>query len=241
VIFNRNKTFRGRGLLGRFLYVIPKSKIGLRTLEEPSISPEVVIKYRQAVKALLNLRQTKGKPPLYSLKLSNEAYQKWKDYAKVVEMLMSEEIGKLTHITDWAGKLAGAIARIAGLMHSMRYANDNPLIHEISFEDMSAAVKIGHCLTNHALTVFDLLYQDGALPIGRQFLNWFKQQKLTQFTHRDAQRKFRRLKKSELEPVLTLLKEHEILQEWEVKPHNGRPSRMFEVNPFIFETEDSKK
>ena len=32
-----NKTFRGRGLRGRFLYVMPKSKIGLRTLEEPPI------------------------------------------------------------------------------------------------------------------------------------------------------------------------------------------------------------
>jgi hypothetical protein len=123
----------------------------------------------------------------------------------------------------------------------MRYANGNPLDYEISFTDMHAAVKIGHCLTSHAIAVFDLLHQDGAVPIGRQLLNWIKYEKRTQFKFRDVQRKFRRFKKNELEPVLTLLKEHEILQEWEYKPDNGRPSRIFEVNPLIFETEDSAK
>ncbi|MBA2369806.1 MAG: hypothetical protein H0V82_12425 [Candidatus Protochlamydia sp.] len=68
-----------------------------------------------------------------------------------------------------------------------------------------------------------------------------KYEKRTQFKFRDVQRKFRRFKKSELEPVLTLLKEHKILQEWEYKPDNGRPSRMYEVNPLIFETENLKK
>lgn len=156
-------------------------------------------------------------------------------------MLMGEEIGKLNHITDWAGKLAGAIGRIAGLIHFMRYANDNPLDYEISLHDMSAAVKIGHCLTSHALAVFDLLYQDGALYVARQIINWIKQEKLTQFTHRDVQRKFRRFKKLELEPALNILKEHEILQEWELKPHVGRSSRIFGTSPFIFEAEDSMK
>jgi hypothetical protein len=56
-----------------------------------------------------------------------------------------------------------------------------------------------------------------------------------------VQRKFRRFKKSELEPVLTLLKENEVLREWEYKPNNGRPSRMFEVNSLIFEIEGSIK
>jgi hypothetical protein len=103
----------GRGLLGRFLYVMPKSKIGFRTLEEPSISKEVVKQYREAVRTLLKLKEAKGQPQLCSLKLSIEAFQKWKEYAKLIEMLMGEEIGKLTHMTDWAGKLAGAIGRIA--------------------------------------------------------------------------------------------------------------------------------
>jgi hypothetical protein len=140
------------------------SKIGLRTLEEPSISQEVVIQYRQIVKTLLNLRQTKDKQQLRSLKLSVEAYQKWKEYAKLIEKLMGEEIGKLTHMTDWAGKLAGAIGRIAGLIHCMRYANSNPMGYEISFNDMHAAVKIGHCLTNHVVAVFDLLHKMEAVP-----------------------------------------------------------------------------
>ncbi len=106
------------------------------------------------------------------MKLSQEVYQKWKEYAKLIEKLMGEEIGRLNHITDWAGKLAGAIGRIAGLIHCMRHSN--LLKHEIPLQDMSAAVKIGHCLTNHELAVFELLYQDGALHIARQISIWIK-------------------------------------------------------------------
>ncbi len=42
-----NKTFRGRRLPGCFLYVMPKSRIGLRMLEEPPISSEVIEEYKQ--------------------------------------------------------------------------------------------------------------------------------------------------------------------------------------------------
>ncbi len=224
-----NKTFRGRGLLGRFLYVMPKSRIGLRTLEEPPISSKVIEEYKRAIKALFSFHEQS----LASLKLSQEAYQKWKEYAKLIEKMMGEEIARLNHITDWAGKLAGAIGRIAGLIHCMRHSN--PLKHEISLQDMSAAIKIGHCLTNHALAVFDLLYQDGALHIARQILIWIKQERLAQFTLREAQRKFRRFKKIELEPAINILKEHEMLHEWESKPSVGRSSRLFNVNPFLFE------
>lgn len=134
----RNKTFRGRGLLGRFLYAMPKSNIGTRSFTEAPMTQETVVKYQNALKAILNHPDyfEDGVKTQHTLKLAQKAYKKWLAYAKTVEMLMGDDIGHLSHITDWAGKLPGAIARIAALIHIMRYAYQEPWQHVISLEDM---------------------------------------------------------------------------------------------------------
>ncbi len=233
----RNKTFRGRGLLGRFLYVMPKSNIGSRTFCEAPMDKECVQLYQRALQTLMNhpVSVKNGKRSLCSLILSEEAYAKWLSYAKTVESLMGEEIGHLSHITDWAGKLPGAIARIAALLHIMRYAFEKPWQHQISSEDLTSAVKIGHALTKHALVVFDLLQQDNAMQVAGTIYQWIKQENIRQFTFRECQRKFRRVKKDELKPSLAILGERDILQEIEINKSIGRPSCIYEVNPLLFE------
>lgn len=233
----KNKTFKGRGLLGRFLYAMPKSNIGSRTLDPPPMTRETIFAYQTAIKCLLaqltanlddkiNMRHT--------LSLSCEAYQKWLEYAKTVEGLMGEEIGHLSHITDWAGKLPGAIARIAAVLHIMRYASDQPWLYPISIEEMTAAVKIGHCLINHALAVFDALQLDNAMQTARLIAQWIRDKKLTKFTRRECNRKWRRVKKEEMTSALDILEHHEIIHERElcsVTP--GRKSNIFDVNPLF--------
>lgn len=233
-----NKTFRGRGLLGRFLYVIPKSNIGSRNLEEPPMSSECIERYRLLITAILNhdVPTRDGKRELHNLKLHEEAYKKWLEYAKTVEALMGEEIGHLSHITDWAGKLPGAIARIAGLLHIARYAHESPWEHKISIEDMSAAVKIGHVLTSHALVVFDLLQEDEGMTIARSIYQWIKEQKLEGFSRRICSRKLRRYKKAELIAGLSLLEDFEIVRKLNRIPSAGRPSDLYLVNPKVLES-----
>ncbi len=230
-----NKTFRGRGLLGRFLYVIPRSNIGLRTLDESSMAPEHPQRFQAALEAILSHPEAvlNNDPAQHALRLSKEAYEKWREYAKTIERLMGDELGHLSHITDWAGKLPGAIARIAALLHIMRHAHGRPWDKEVSLEDMTAAVKIGHVLSNHALVVFDLLHEDSGMEVARTIFNWLKQEKVSEFTQRQCMRKFRRFKKEELKQGFTVLKEHEILREIDPKPKPGRPSDMYEVNPLI--------
>lgn len=231
----KNKTFRGRGLLGRFLFVMPPSNIGSRTLTESPMSEEQVYSYGKALTAILD-----GICPLgdnvfqrHTLYLTPEAYSKWMEYAVLVEKLMGEDIAHLSHITDWAGKLLGAIARIAALIHIMRYAHHKPWEKEISHEDMAASVKIGHALTAHALRIFDLLQRDPSLEDARTIYRWLCRERLQRFTARECLRAHRRLKKPELRVALNLLKEHEILREFEEKPLVGRKSEIFEVNPHI--------
>lgn len=168
-----------------------------------------------------------------TLQLDEEAYSKWLEYAKCNEMLMGEEMGHLSHITDWAGKLPGAIARIAALLHVVRYAHKHPWKYRISIQDMSSAVKIGHALSSHALAVFDLFQEDEAMHIGRSIYLWIKEQKLEIFSQRDCSRKFRRYKKAELQVGLTLLEDAEIVRKWQKTQSVGRPSDLYSVNPIV--------
>lgn len=233
----RNKTFRGRGLLGRFLFAMPKSNIGTRSFEEAPINKDCLHLYREALRAILNHPDNvvDEEQAQYSLKVSPEAYDKWLTYAKTIEAMMGEEIDCLSHITDWAGKLPGAIGRIAALLHIMRHAYGYPWLHQISFEDMASAVKIGHTCVSHALAVFDLLNQDNAQHVAKTVYQWLLQNRKELFTRRECLRRFRRFKKDELQPALEILKEHEILREVEVRQEKGRPSDIFAVNPHLFE------
>lgn len=229
---SRNKTFRGRGLLGRVLYTIPKSNIGTRTFDEGPMCQEAITNYHVALQSILNHPDPieEGVKTLYTLTLEKEAYEKWHSYAKTVEAFMREEIGYLSHITDWAGKLPGAVARIAALLHIMRYAHKSPSQHPISLTDMASAVKIGHILINHALFVFDLLQQERSQQIAKTIYDWIKRKKLKEFHRRDFLRDFRRLKKNEIMPAFEILKELVILREVEI---NGKAKGIYIVNPHI--------
>ena len=112
--------FRARGLLARFLYGLPASPLGSRLLLSNPVPPEVAEAYRAGIERLLALRSpaqgTDGQLNTWQLRFSPEAYANWKDFQRSVELLMREG-GKLCHLKDWASKLPGAGARIAGVMH----------------------------------------------------------------------------------------------------------------------------
>lgn len=230
-----NKTFRGRGLLGRFLYAIPKSNIGHRNLNEGPMDSEIILQYRFAVKSILNHQPASADyKTQHVLLIEEEAYKKWWEYAKAVEIFMGEETGHLSHITDWAGKLPGAIARIAALLHIMRYCHQTPSEYPISAEDMMAAIKTGHVLKNHALVVFDLLHESEGMQLARNIFDWIKQCHSSYFTERECKRKFRR-SKDIVPAAIVILEEHDILRERDPMTNDGRRSNIFDVNPLIFD------
>jgi len=239
----RNSTFKGRGLLGRFLYVIPPSNIGHRKLDVAPISKSIRNEYQMAMRELIDQAESIKNIDfgLVKFKLSKDAYHKWLEYSQLVESLMGTDIGHLAHITDWAGKLSGAIARIAAVLHFMRYRTSESQENEIGLEDMQAAVKIGHCLINHALVVFDLAHADPAKEIAVLILNWALEEQRKTFSFRDCQRRFRRYKKNELGAGIGILKKHEMIYEWKLQPEVGRPSDIFELNPFLFDKDHENK
>ncbi len=143
----KNEAFRGRGLLARFLYSFPESALGQRRYDTAPIPPEVSQAYRDLIFALLDIPLPE-KPEI--IKLSGEAHEAHKHFFDIIE---GEMTGKLTHISDFAAKLPGAILRIAGLLHIVSNYQ-SACIKPISGDTMRNAVKLGYYFISHALKVF---------------------------------------------------------------------------------------
>jgi len=228
--------FRGRGLLARFLYLLPPSPLGHRTLQSTPIPPSVETQYHKGVSALLGIeppRQENGEENPYILKLNPQAHREWKEFARVVETDMQEG-GRFGYLRDWAGKLPGAAVRISGLLHCAEHAHEQPWAEEISLSTMNKALTLAAVLCKHALAAFDLMGEDPVLERSRKAWRWITRTRKATFTVRDC---YQALKggiprMAELTPALALLKERHYLSDPPAEGSKvGRPSQVFIVNP----------
>ena len=181
-----NPSFRGRGLLARFLYGLPHSTLGYRLLNAQPICSETRANYSNLIHALLsspwNLDEH-DKKTSHVIELSADSYELWKCFERHIEPLM--RVGeKYSHITDWAGKLAGAIVRIAGLLHIIRHVFQQPWLKAIQSEDMQAAIDIGNIMGEHALAVFEMMGADPAVEGAHTILYWIQKRFIKSFTFR---------------------------------------------------------
>ncbi len=111
--------FRERGLLGRFLYSMPKSLLGRRDTNPPPLPVEMRETYHRHVIELLQLRLPQdehGHADPHILMLDPDARLSMQRFADWIEPQLTE-FGHLGDMSDWSGKLYGATGRIAGILH----------------------------------------------------------------------------------------------------------------------------
>ena len=145
-----NTTFRGRGLCGRFLYAMCRSEVGHRNVSPPPVPDSVRIEYRDFVRRILSAH---GKG---IIKLSPEADKQRIDYQRYVEGQLADE---WENMADWAGKLTGAMVRIAALMHCAEVMGD-PTQTPVSFETMYSAACIAEYLAANAVKAYRVMGAD---------------------------------------------------------------------------------
>ena len=136
-----NTTMTGRGLIARFLYSSPPSRIGGRTFRTPSVSPEVSAAYRNLIFHLMALPITEEPQTLH---LSEKAFDLMADYFQEHEKFLA---GEGQAISDWASKYIGAVLRIAGLLHGADMDDGD---REISVSTMNQAIQIGKYFLAHS-------------------------------------------------------------------------------------------
>jgi replicative DNA helicase len=230
----RHADFRGSGLLARFCYSMPASTLGTRDVD-PAPIPEVVRNgYSRALLDMgRSVRDTEGVRVLH---LAADADAVRLDFARAIEPRLGRD-GDLHHVADWAGKLAGTTARIAGLLH-MAASPDGPTI---SRSTMAAAVTIGRYYIDHALAAFDAMGGVGdEIALARHLLALIRRRQMDTFTARQVFNLAARSWLPDMDAAtgaLDTLQDYGWIERLEDSPRSGpgrRPSPMYQTHPDVF-------
>ena len=244
--------FRGRGLLARFLFSLPVNTVGARAIAAAPVPEEVRNRYRSEVRALARSLLNEAElaalcsdedDDLLLLTLSPDAAAAVVAFETELEPRLAPEAGDLGHVADWSAKLAGAVVRMAGLLHLAEHLHDG-WTAPVSASTMANAVTLGRYMAEHAVAVFELMGAAPEVERARVVLRWIERTGVTEFTKRDC---FRAMPKGQfekadaLDPVLALLEDHGWVRPRpapEPSAKGGRPpSPTYDVNPLRVVTE----
>ena len=179
--------FREQGLLARLLFAVPESRLGYRNPTPDPMPPAARDLYTATVTALTLSLDALGEPR--ALTFAPDAAEAVTGLLGAIEPRFRPG-ADLAHMTDWGGKLAGAIVRIAGLLHLAEHARDG-WDRPITLATLEAAAEIGDYYTHHAKAAYDTIGADPATAAARAILQWLTTTRPAQVTTRDLMRGMR--------------------------------------------------
>jgi hypothetical protein len=226
--------FRGRGLLARFAFIMPASRVGERLYQDRPIAPVVRAAYAEAIRSILARPLGTTLVPPLRLRITGKALEVWSTYADAVEQAQADG-GELCQVRDWASKHAGRVARIAGLFHLVTHPTGAYLI---SAETVAAAWVVGEWLQAHALVAFARMGSTPEQRRARDILKWIERRGLAAFSLRELHQAHRRTVDSPdaLLPALRILEGRGFVRSQPAPPRSGpgRPASLrFLVHPAL--------
>lgn len=223
------RAFTGNGMLERFLYVVPKSNLGYRLHDKPSISVETHIRYKARIFELLQIAE--GENPRV-LALGEDAYSVWREFQANVETQLRPS-GRLSQCLGWGGKISGFCLRIAGLLHVAEHGEQSPTISGLT---MSAALELSDALIGHAVAAYGSMGVDEITSLAQWIYRWIIDGQRFSFTQAEvtlALRNKRDGKKADKrQKALTELIERRIINQSEISS-TRKPTTIYTVNPYI--------
>lgn len=238
-----NKDFRGKGLLARFLYTVPNTRVGERVYRTKEISPFVRKQYEDLCNELLNTPDSFDR----FIKLSPEADKLAEEYYQWIEKQLTNE---LEEIEDWAGKLHGNTMRIAGILHVIKNKVDSGNV-SLEEDTMKSAIEIGKYYLEHSKAAFDIMglsdppdVQDAKYIISRiDANNKNTNNTKSEITKRDLWQLCKGHFKAveEMEPGLQCLVEHGYIARETESQGRGRPSEKIYINPEYYKWKEEQK
>ncbi len=226
--------FNGNGLLERFLYVLPKSKLGYRTHDKPAVPASLQIRFNQKIKALLNINalQENNIEQARLLNLSPHAFKIWHEFQTNIESKLRPN-GELALCQGWGGKLAGFTLRLAALLHIAEHAEQQLIISE---SVMHSAVTLANLLIQHAIAAYSLMGIDQPTEDAKEIFQWIQTQakaSLTQSELSYAMRNRKLGKGERLTKAVQILMERNLIKAERLATR--KPTTLFHVHPEIIE------
>jgi Protein of unknown function (DUF3987) len=149
---------RGRGVLGRFLFSIPPDLVGNRKITPDVIPDDVIHSYNETLKSLIiDLSEWTDRA---IIPLSPAALKVHTEWRAEIEPRLKLGSGDLEPLRDWASKLPGATARLAGLLHLAENPK-NGVRMSIHEDTMRRAVDLARYFAEHTMVAFGVM---GAHP-----------------------------------------------------------------------------
>jgi hypothetical protein len=228
----KNKRFRDSGLMARFLYAVPMSNVGSRDVRARVPIPDAIRHaYAEGLRTLLDgMNRPIGAPKM--LPFAADARECWLDLCERIERQQGEG-GRLAHMVDWTAKLAGAAARIAGVLALAEYGTG---IDIVPLASTQRAVRLAELLVPHAEAAFALMGASDSEGDAVAVLSYLRRHRMESIGRRELQKAMEGRFRS-LDRLLVAIK---LLQDWHVlgREHRtqgvGRPSNFYEVNPKCF-------
>jgi hypothetical protein len=176
-----------------------------------------------------------GNPCPHIITVGVDALTELDRFAMEVERQLGPD-GDFASMGDWAGKLVGAVCRMAGIFHGLTYARlGKPAQTQIDAETMLGAIAIGEYLIPHAKAAFFEMGADPAIDAARRVLSWVLGEQVSEFSKREAFNALRGgiQKVDELDKPLEILTNHGYIREisQERKGPGRKPSPKYRVNP----------
>lgn len=227
----KTRLLRGTGFLARILYSLPPNTVGARLSRPPAAEHAIAERYDEALRGIVRELADWTDPAV--LQMTSAADDAMAAYQDAIEPKLNPDGGEWAHIGDWAGKLAGQTARIAGLLHIAEHLTA-PWERPLTEQTVDRARQFGDYFTAHALTVFDQLGTDPAIADARHLLAWIQRSEVERFTRREIHRKNRggRFRSAaDLTPGLALLEDYGYLRLLPADARLGRPSPTYLVHP----------
>lgn len=237
-----NETFRGRGLLARFLFVMPTSKVGFRVVNPEPVQESVTSTYSSRIRELAALLAGWSDPAVVAL--TDDAREVMFKAAQQVENQLGPG-GALDHMADWANKLVGAAVRLAGLLHVAHHPADC-WRRPVDQAQMVDAVKLAGFFTAHYRAATEAMGADPKVENARMVLALLQRRQMETFTMRElfsAVTRSRFPKIGDLMPPLELLEDHGwiALQPEPERTGPGRkPSPRYALNPSALSAESAE-
>lgn len=241
----KTPTLRGRGFLARWLFALPMPNIGYREVDTEAVSEPLRERYAATIRLMLRRvpdETPDGTTPApLTLRLSDEAGALFRAFRQRIEKDL-RPAGTLCSLQDWGGKVAGKVARIAGILH---LADARRTEEPITGEMMASAITLGDYFTEHARAAFAEMGADADLDGARALRDWMLREGEPSFTHRDAHRahqsRFKRA--ADMDAPLAILEERGWIRRSEPpKRETGQKGRPplpgYDVNPFALDKND---
>lgn len=226
------RAFHGNGLIERFLFVVPQSKVGFRTHQTPPVPITLKRDYQKKILDLLQMTQgnSKSSSPPRAFTLSQSALAEWQDFQKLIELQLRPE-GKLHSCAGSGGKLCGIALRIAGLFHVAEFGLGSSVIQAPT---MVKALELITLLSEHLLVAFDSMGADLITRGAKEIYEWILSEKRSEFRKTEVLDRFKNSrfgKTAVLNPSLLELIERNIIQSR--REQTRKPTTVYEVNPLL--------